>query len=129
MSSPPPNHPPFLSIAADTVPVPVPPSLSTPLPHPPPAPLTEQETRKINSLKSKISTLETQITFTQAQIDEKALKLKNPNAAQTVQEHIKLLHTYNEIRDIGQGLLGMIADNRGVRIKDVYGEFGVGEGD
>jgi hypothetical protein len=39
-----------------------------------------------------------------------------------------MLHQYNEIRDIGQGLIGMIADNRGVRIAELYesGEFGVG---
>jgi Swi5 len=44
---------------------------------------------------------------------------------QTVKSHINLLHTYNEIRDIGQGLMGMVADNRGVRVRDVYEEFGV----
>jgi len=39
--------------------------------------------------------------------------------------HISLLHTYNEIRDIGQGLMGLIADSRGVRIKEVQEEFGI----
>jgi len=47
-------------------------------------------------------------------------------AAETVKKHIKLLHDYNDIRDVGQGLVGMIADNRGVRIGELYGEFGVG---
>jgi hypothetical protein len=37
-------------------------------------------------------------------------------AAETVKKHIKLLHEYNDIRDVGQGLIGMIAENRGVRI-------------
>jgi hypothetical protein len=46
-------------------------------------------------------------------------------AAETVKRHIKLLHDYNDIRDVGQGLIGMIADNRGVRIGDLYEEFGV----
>lgn len=47
-------------------------------------------------------------------------------AAETVRRHIKLLHDYNDIRDVGQGLVGMIADNRGVRIGELYDEFGVG---
>lgn len=46
--------------------------------------------------------------------------------AETVKKHIKLLHDYNDIRDVGQGLVGMIADNRGVRIGELYEEFGVG---
>jgi hypothetical protein len=43
-----------------------------------------------------------------------------------VKNHIKLLHDYNDIRDVGQGLIGMIADNRGVRVGELYAEFGVG---
>ena len=47
-------------------------------------------------------------------------------AAETVKKHIALLHNYNDIRDVGQGLIGMIADNRGLRIGDLYEEYGVG---
>jgi hypothetical protein len=43
-----------------------------------------------------------------------------------IAQHIKLLHTYNEIKDIGQGLMGLIADARGVRIIEVQEEFGIG---
>ncbi|KAF2637639.1 hypothetical protein P280DRAFT_406195 [Massarina eburnea CBS 473.64] len=46
-------------------------------------------------------------------------------ANKIVQKHIKLLHEYNEIKDIGQGLMGLIADSRGVRIVEVQDEFGV----
>lgn len=46
-------------------------------------------------------------------------------AEETVKKHITLLHDYNDIRDVGQGLIGMIADNRGVRIGELYDEFGV----
>jgi len=50
-----------------------------------------------------------------------------------VKTHIHLLHQYNEIRDIGQGLLGMVAEKRNCRVADLYvgepGEFGVGRGD
>ena len=51
------------------------------------------------------------------------------DAQAKVKAHIKLLHDYNEIRDVGQGLMGIIADNRGVRVIDIYNDFGVGEGD
>ncbi|KAK3060453.1 hypothetical protein LTS18_008513 [Coniosporium uncinatum] len=43
-----------------------------------------------------------------------------------ITRHIKLLHHYNEIRDVGQGLMGLIAESRGVRIKEVQEDFGVG---
>ncbi|KAF2488595.1 hypothetical protein BU16DRAFT_545258 [Lophium mytilinum] len=49
-----------------------------------------------------------------------------PIAKDLITTHIKLLHTYNEIKDIGQGLMGLLADQRGVRIKEVQEEFGVG---
>ncbi|KAK3076542.1 hypothetical protein LTS18_012734 [Coniosporium uncinatum] len=43
-----------------------------------------------------------------------------------ITQHIKLLHHYNEIRDVGQALMGLIAESRGVRIKEVQEDFGVG---
>ncbi|MCJ1378728.1 hypothetical protein MMC17_001827 [Xylographa soralifera] len=88
-----------------------------------------KEAKKIASLHAKISALSAQIAATQAQIDAIKPQLKSPSPETTVKQHIALLHTYNEIRDVGQGLLGMVAENRGVRIRDVYGEFGVAEGD
>jgi hypothetical protein len=46
-----------------------------------------------------------------------------------VKRHIGLLHAYNEIKDVGQGLMGLIADSRGVRVREVMEEMGVGEKD
>ncbi|KAG9196065.1 hypothetical protein G6011_01186 [Alternaria panax] len=46
-------------------------------------------------------------------------------ANKIVKEHIKLLHEYNELKDMGQGLMGLIADQRGVRIVEVQEEFGI----
>jgi DNA repair protein Swi5/Sae3 len=46
-----------------------------------------------------------------------------------VKRHIDLIHAYNEIKDVGQGLIGLIADSRGVRVKEVMEEMGVGEKD
>lgn len=56
-----------------------------------------------------------------------ASALKSSNAV--VKSHIALLHKYNEIKDIGQGLMGLIADKRDCRVVGVMEEFGVGEGD
>ena len=42
-------------------------------------------------------------------------------ANEIVKEHIKLLHEYNELKDVGQGLMGLIADQRGTRIVEVFG--------
>lgn len=55
--------------------------------------------------------------------------VRNPNASQTVQNHIRLLRQYNDIRDIGTSLMGIIADNRRVPMKRVYEEFDVDEQD
>lgn len=46
-----------------------------------------------------------------------------------IKRHIRLLHDYNEMRDIGMGLMGLIADSRGVRVRDVQEEFGVDKDD
>jgi hypothetical protein len=50
-------------------------------------------------------------------------------ANKIVKDHIKLLHEYNELKDVGQGLMGLIADQRGVRIIEVQEEFGIEAGD
>jgi hypothetical protein len=50
-------------------------------------------------------------------------------ARQVIKDHIGRLHRYNEIRDVGQGLIGIIADQRGARIVDCMDEFGVQVGD
>ncbi|MCJ1486549.1 hypothetical protein MMC06_006726 [Schaereria dolodes] len=105
------------------------------------SPQTEEEieagklkAKKMASLQSKITLLESQISDTTAKKAEIAAKLKSSTPTTTVTTHIHLLHNYNAIRDIGTGLLGLIAENRGVRVRDLYGsaaatEEGEGEGD
>jgi hypothetical protein len=49
----------------------------------------------------------------------------------TVEDHKRLLKEYNEIKDIGQQLIGLIAENRQVPIGTLYaeGNYGVGPKD
>ncbi|KAI4165767.1 MAG: hypothetical protein LQ342_000710 [Letrouitia transgressa] len=96
---------------------------------PPPAKVDDE--KQVASLQVKIASLTRQIADIEAKNEDAARKLRwvNPDAACTVNKHIELLHTYNEIRDVGTGLMGIIADNRGVRVKDVYRDFDVGEKD
>ncbi|KAI4131151.1 MAG: hypothetical protein LQ338_001356 [Usnochroma carphineum] len=87
------------------------------------------EAKKCANLEAKIATLEAQMGDTKVKLDEATAKLKNPDASQTVKNYIKLLREYNDIRDIGTSLMGMIADNRRIPMKRVYEEFDVDEKD
>ena len=73
--------------------------------------------------------MEDQIANTTQSLQEVGSKLRHKPASATVDTHIKLLHEYNEIRDLGQALMGIVAANRGVRVKDIYEELGVNEKD
>jgi hypothetical protein len=61
--------------------------------------------------------------------DDELLASALKSSAVVIKSHIALLHKYNEIKDIGQGLMGLIADKRDCRVVSVMEEFGVGEGD
>ncbi|KAF2159874.1 hypothetical protein M409DRAFT_60467 [Zasmidium cellare ATCC 36951] len=71
------------------------------------------------------SSLPLPTNWTPMQIQTSALE----TAHAVIKEHIALLHGYNEIKDVGMGLLGLVAEKRGVRVRCVMEEFGVGEGD
>jgi DNA repair protein Swi5/Sae3 len=51
------------------------------------------------------------------------------NPAATVQRHIKLLHEYNEIRDVALNFVGNIAEKERCRAIDVLKEYGMDETD
>ncbi|KAI2788261.1 DNA repair protein SWI5 [Penicillium oxalicum] len=80
------------------------------------------------ALRRSISDLQAQQAELEAEIAQLRPSLKN-DPSETVKRHIRLLHEYNEIKDIAQGLMGLIADARGVRHVDVQKEFGVHEED
>ncbi|XP_051052002.1 DNA repair protein SWI5 homolog [Phodopus roborovskii] len=42
-----------------------------------------------------------------------------------LEDHISLLHEYNDIKDVAQMLLGKLALTQGVTIKELYPDFGL----
>ncbi|KAB8078047.1 DUF1337 domain protein [Aspergillus leporis] len=87
-----------------------------------------QSEKRLIALRISVADLESDTARMEAQLAAINAKLKNDPSA-TVQQHIRLLHEYNEIKDVGQGLIGLIADARGVRQIDVEREYGVGNWD
>ncbi|RFU33235.1 hypothetical protein B7463_g3104, partial [Scytalidium lignicola] len=86
--------------------------------------MAELKAMKIASVQARNAALEAEIAAKRSELEAIKNELVHP-AGETVKKHIRLLHDYNDIRDIGQGLIGMIADNRGLRIRDLYPEFGL----
>ncbi|RKF81894.1 hypothetical protein GcM3_030027 [Golovinomyces cichoracearum] len=87
--------------------------------------LAELKSIRIASITARNTALETELANKRARLQEITRHLEAP-ASETVRRHIKLLHDYNDIRDIGQSLIGMIAEQRGVQIGSLYDYFGVG---
>jgi hypothetical protein len=96
---------------------------------------------KKNTLESTLESLKLQRAALVAEADlpsgpmpdsyseEDRTKAALSTADAMIKKHIALLQKYNEIKDIGQGLMGMIADSRGVRIATVMEEYGMDEKD
>ncbi|KAJ5179574.1 Swi5-domain-containing protein [Penicillium capsulatum] len=95
--------------------------------------------QRVENLRTAIAKLQTENARMEAQIAEMRSKLKfvllpsvdsyltafSHDPTTTVREHIRLLHEYNEIKDVAQGLMTMIAEDRGVCLDTVYKDFGV----
>ncbi|KAL2128440.1 hypothetical protein VTI74DRAFT_9193 [Chaetomium olivicolor] len=60
-------------------------------------------------------------------IKQETSQLSQP-PEKTLKSHIRRLQEYNDIKDIGQQLMGLVAENRGVPVRALYEnrEFGVG---
>jgi DNA repair protein Swi5/Sae3 len=57
------------------------------------------------------------------ELQERYREIRSDSIDDFVQDRIKKLHEYNEVKDIGQMLLGIIAEREGVTIKDLYKRF------
>ncbi|KAL3465773.1 Swi5-domain-containing protein [Aspergillus heterothallicus] len=94
----------------------------------PPSQVPERDRKLQQNLRALKEDLESKATEIESQVAEIRSKLKN-DPFETVKRHIRLLHEYNEIKDVGQGLISLIADARGMRQAEVQKEFGVAEQD
>ncbi|KAL7846994.1 hypothetical protein SRHO_G00219740 [Serrasalmus rhombeus] len=69
--------------------------------------------KEIKELQMKLSELDSQIVL----LENEGIKVEE------IDQHIDLLHEYNDIKDIGQTLLGRLAVLRGVTTRDLYSLF------
>uniref|UniRef100_A0A3P9NS35 DNA repair protein SWI5 homolog n=1 Tax=Poecilia reticulata TaxID=8081 RepID=A0A3P9NS35_POERE len=70
---------------------------------------------EVAELQKKKEQLDSEI----AQLEEEGCKVEE------LDQHIDKLHEYNDIKDIGQSLLGRIAALRGTTTRDLYAHFGL----
>jgi len=76
----------------------------------------------VPDLKKELETL--QAKQKQIETDVKELEACGYKESE-LQTHIEKLHEYNEIKDVGQMVLGRIASIKGVQTKDLYEEYGL----
>lgn len=86
----------------------------------PPTPSVDTQTDQAQFITSEAA----QEAVSQSDIEDTVTHANN-----TLKTHIKLLHDYNEMKDMASALVGLIADQRGVKIVDVMEEMGIAEGD
>ena len=101
-------------------------------------PCVRQETleTEIKQLESTFAVLQTQRKETEVKLKYSArlvpfdLHCRNSeDPSLTVNRHIRLLHDYNEIRDVALNFVGKIAEKERCRSVDILKEYGMDETD
>jgi hypothetical protein len=86
------------------------------------AELLSQRTSLVNSISPTSESQEPEDTETRARLAVDAANAK-------IKSQIRHLQQYNDIKDIGTQLMGLIAEKRGCRIGEVQEEFGINPDD
>lgn len=75
--------------------------------------------------KVKNLTVADEIEFLKFQIDQLPMEIcqSKEEIPKIIQNHMKLLHEYNEIKDIGQVLIGKMAELKGTTSREIYSEY------
>jgi len=81
---------------------------------------TERNALVTNALNPRLAVSESAESPTQTQID---LAVNKANV--DIRTRVRQLQEYNDVKDIGTQLMGLIAENKGVRIAEVQRDFGV----
>ncbi|KAK9474849.1 Swi5-domain-containing protein [Dipodascopsis tothii] len=76
---------------------------------------------RIEQKREKLARLNDEYAQQAAQLDDDPERI--------VRTHLRLHRTYNEIREIGLGLIGMVADVKGVDVREIMAHYGVRAGD
>ncbi|OQE36135.1 hypothetical protein PENCOP_c012G01616 [Penicillium coprophilum] len=91
-------------------------------------PKSYKDQQRIAALRASIASLEAKHVQVEKDLASMNAKLIG-NPDDTCKRYTQLLHEYNDIKDVGQGLMGLLAEARGVRQVEVEKEFGVSEED
>ncbi|KAJ9108995.1 hypothetical protein QFC21_000321 [Naganishia friedmannii] len=80
--------------------------------------------KKLNP-SGRTASLEVKKEVLQAEIADLEKQLGNIDAAKLVQGHIELLHTYNEVKDGAQALIGRYALLTGTTVTEIHERLGL----
>ncbi|RKP19031.1 Swi5-domain-containing protein [Rozella allomycis CSF55] len=75
-----------------------------------------------SSERIKLS-LQMKIDSLQQEVDEKMDELEIIDIENEYKDYLNLVHTYNDLKDAGQKIIGILAVNKGVTSRELYKDF------
>ena len=107
------------------IPSPVTPMSRTPLSSRRLCRISEEGTSSVEELTSDVEKLHKEL----ARVEKEMAGLSDCYSEGELQQHIDKLHEYNEVKDMGQLLLGKLAEVEGTTTATLYEQFGLGLND
>ena len=87
--------------------------------------ISEEGTSSVEELTSDVEKLHKEL----ARVEKEMAGLSDCYSEGELQQHIDKLHEYNEVKDMGQLLLGKLAEVEGTTTATLYEQFGLGLND